>query len=83
MLIFSYVLVIYRLQTIVGKDLVAFLSFDGFKNALIKLQIDVMLDLRTQYDDSNDDDGGMEECYQIFDEFDLNDDKTMISMDLL
>lgn len=45
--------------------------------------MDVMLDLTTQCDDSNDDDGGMEVCYQIFDEFDLNDDKMMISMDLL
>ena len=42
-----------------------------------------MLDLRTQYDDSNDDDDGMEVSYQIFDEFDLNDDKMRISMDLL
>lgn len=45
--------------------------------------MDVMLDLRAQYDDSNDDDDEMEVCYPIFDEFDLNDDKTMTSMDLL
>ena len=44
--------------------------------------MDVMLDLRTQYDDSNDDDDGMEVSYQIFDEFDLTLEKLICGISL-